>query len=72
MTRCKKKSQSWSRIWAGERLGQIAGFEILRTFENINKVIILLQGVNKWGGDAAVSFADTQLAERFLSWRAGL
>ena len=26
--------------------------------------------MNKWGGDAAVSFADTKLAARFLSWRA--
>ena len=50
---------------------QIAGFEILRTFENTNKVRIPLKGVNKWAGDAALLIADTQLANRFLSWRAG-
>lgn len=47
-------------------------FEILRTFESINKVKIPFEVVNRRAGDAAVSFADTELAERFLSWRASL
>ena len=47
-------------------------FEVLRTFENINKVKIPFEVVDRRVGDAAVSFADTQLAEKFLSWRASL
>ena len=45
-------------------------FEVLRTFENINKVKIPFEVVNRRAGDAAVSFADTQFAKSFLSWRA--
>ena len=37
-------------------------FEVLRTFENINKVKIPFEVVNRRAGDAVVSFADTQLA----------
>ncbi|MDC6455445.1 UDP-glucose 4-epimerase GalE [Alphaproteobacteria bacterium] len=47
-------------------------FEVLRTFESTNKVKIPFEVVNRRVGDAAVSFADPQLAERFLSWRASL
>ena len=45
-------------------------FEVLRTFENIIKVKIPFEVVNRRAGDAAVSFADTELAKKFLSWRA--
>ena len=45
-------------------------FQVLRTFENINKVKIPFQVVNRRAGDVAVSFADTELAKKFLSWRA--
>lgn len=47
-------------------------FEVLQTFEKINKVKIPFKVVDRRDGDVAVSFADTQLAERFLSWRASL
>ena len=47
-------------------------FEVLRAFENINKVKVPFEVVDRRTGDAAVSFADTQLAETFLSWRASL
>lgn len=47
-------------------------FEVLRMFENINKVKIPFKVVERRDGDTAVSFADTQLAERYLSWRASL
>ena len=47
-------------------------FEVLRIFENTNKVKIPFEVVDRRVGDTAVSFADTKLAERFLSWRASL
>ena len=45
-------------------------FEVIRTFEKINKVKIPFEIVNRRFGDTAVSFADTKLAQRFLSWQA--
>ena len=38
----------------------------LRAFENINKVKVPFEIVDRRVGDAAVSFADTQLAEKFF------
>lgn len=47
-------------------------FELLRTFEKINKVKVPFEVVDRRVGDVAISFADSRLAESFLSWRACL
>ena len=64
----KESRVSHCECWHWSGLFCVGG---LRAFENINKVKVPFEIVDRRVGDAAVSFADTQLA-KFLSWRASL